>query len=183
MTGSTQVEELGDIETPILLTSTTSVPRVADALISYMLALPGNEDVLSINPLVGETNDGYLSDIRGRHITPEDVFSAIKNAKPGPVEEGAVGAGTGTVAFGWKGGIGTSSRRLPRTSADTRLELSCRRTMAACSRSPGLRSGGSLGSAICARKLSRQTENGRAANGQTPRKIGRVRVPTQETAR
>jgi D-aminopeptidase len=113
MTGSTQVEELGDIETPILLTSTTSVPRVADALISYMLALPGNEDVLSINPVVGETNDGSLSDIRGRHITPEDVFAAIKNAKGGPVEEGAVGAGTGTVAFGWKGGIGTSSRRLP----------------------------------------------------------------------
>src|ERR1700691_1592766 len=113
MTGSTQVEELGDIETPILLTSTTSVPRVADALISYMLALPGNEDVLSINPVVGETNDGYLSDIRGRHITPDDVFAAVKNAKGGPVEEGAVGAGTGTVVFGWKGGIGTSSRRLP----------------------------------------------------------------------
>jgi D-aminopeptidase len=113
LVGSTQVEELGDIETPILLTSTTSVPRVADALISYMLALPGNEDVLSINPIVGETNDGYLSDIRGRHITPEDVFNAIKTAKGGPVEEGAVGAGTGTVAFGWKGGIGTASRRLP----------------------------------------------------------------------
>src|SRR3984957_18803586 len=113
LAGSTQVDEMGNIETPILLTSTTSVPRVADAVISYMLALPGNEDVLSINPVVGETNDGYLSDIRGRHITPEDVFSAIKNAKPGPVEEGAVGAGTGTVAFGWKGGIGTSSRQLP----------------------------------------------------------------------
>ena len=113
MTGSTQIEELGDIETPILLTSTTSVPRVADALITYMLNLPGNEDVLSINPVVGETNDGYLSDIRGRHIAPEDVFAAIKNAKPGPVEEGAVGAGTGTVAFGWKGGIGTASRQLP----------------------------------------------------------------------
>jgi D-aminopeptidase len=113
LTGSTQVEELGDIETPILLTSTTSVPLVADALITYMLALPGNEDVLSINPVVGETNDGYLSDIRGRHITPDDVFAAIKNAKPGRVEEGAVGAGTGTVAFGWKGGIGTSSRHLP----------------------------------------------------------------------
>lgn len=113
LTGSTQVEELGDIETPILLTSTTSVPRVADALITYMLALPGNEDVLSINPVVGETNDGYLSDIRGRHITPDDVFAAVKNAKGGPVEEGAVGAGTGTVAFGWKGGIGTSSRHLP----------------------------------------------------------------------
>jgi len=113
LTGSTQVEELGDIETPILLTSTTSVPLVADALITYMLALAGNEDVLSINPVVGETNDGYLSDIRGRHITPDDVFAAIKNAKPGRVEEGAVGAGTGTVAFGWKGGIGTSSRHLP----------------------------------------------------------------------
>jgi D-aminopeptidase len=113
LVGSTQVNELGEIETPILLTSTLSVPRVADALISYMLALPGNEDVVSINPLVGETNDGYLNDIRGRHITPEDVFAAIKNAKGGPVEEGSVGAGTGTVAFGFKGGIGTSSRRLP----------------------------------------------------------------------
>lgn len=113
LAGSTQVEEMGDIETPILLTSTASVPRVADAVISYMLALPGNEDVLSINPVVGETNDGYLSDIRGRHITPDDVFAAIKNARAGSVEEGAVGAGTGTVAFGWKGGIGTSSRLLP----------------------------------------------------------------------
>jgi len=89
------------------------VPRAADALISYMLALPGNEDVLSINPLVGETNDGYLNDIRGRHITPDDVLAAVRCAKGGPVEEGAVGAGTGTVAFGWKGGIGTSSRKLP----------------------------------------------------------------------
>lgn len=113
LVGSTQVDEMGDIETPILLTSTTSVPRVADATISYMLALPGNEDVLSINPVVGETNDGYLSDIRGRHVSPEDVFAAIKNAKSGPVEEGSIGAGTGTVAFGWKGGIGTASRRLP----------------------------------------------------------------------
>lgn len=78
-----------------------------------MLALSGNEDVLSINPIVGETNDGYLSGIRGRHISTDDVIAAIKNAKGGPVEEGAVGAGTGTVAFGWKGGIGTASRRLP----------------------------------------------------------------------
>jgi D-aminopeptidase len=99
LAGSTQVNELGEIETPILLTSTLSVPRVADTLIDYMLALPGNEDVESINPLVGETNDGYLNDIRGRHITREDVFTAIKNAKCGPVEEGSVGAGTGTVAF------------------------------------------------------------------------------------
>src|ERR1700751_5006989 len=115
LTGTTQVDEMGEIETPILLTSTTSVPRVADALITYMLALPGNEDVLSINPIVGETNDGYLSDIRGRHITADDVFAAIKNAKVRPVDEGAVGAGTGTIAFGWKGGIGTASRRLPAT--------------------------------------------------------------------
>jgi len=113
LAGSTQVNELGEIETPILLTSTLSVPRVADALIDYMLVLRGNEDVESINPLVGETNDGYLNDIRGRHITREDVFAAIRNAKGGPVEEGSVGAGTGTVAFGFKGGIGTSSRRLP----------------------------------------------------------------------
>jgi D-aminopeptidase len=113
LTGSTQVDEMGDIETPILLTSTTSVPRVADAVITYMLNLPGNEDVLSINAVVGETNDGYLSDIRGRHITPDDVFAAIRDAKGGAVEEGDVGAGTGTVAFGWKGGIGTASRHLP----------------------------------------------------------------------
>jgi D-aminopeptidase len=113
LAGYTQVEEMGNIETPILLTNTTSVPRVADAVISYMLALPGNGDVLSINPIVGETNDGFLNDIRGRHITSDDAFAAIKNAKSGPVEEGCVGAGTGTVAFGFKGGIGTSSRRLP----------------------------------------------------------------------
>src|SRR5258708_4285764 len=94
LTGSTQVDEMGDIETPILLTSTTSVPRVADALLSYMLALPGNEDVLSINPVVGETNDGYLSDIRGRHISPDDLLTPIKSAKGGPVEEGDVVAAT-----------------------------------------------------------------------------------------
>lgn len=113
LAGSPQVNELGEIETPILLTSTLSVPRVADAVLDYVLALPGNEDVQSVNPLVGETNDGYLNEIRGRHIVREDVLNAIKNAKGGAVEEGAVGAGTGTVAFGFKGGIGTSSRKLP----------------------------------------------------------------------
>jgi D-aminopeptidase len=112
LTGVTQVDELGEIETPILLTSTVAVPRVADALISYMLGLPGNEDVLSINPVVGETNDGWLNDIRGRHVAPEDVFAALQGARGGAVEEGAVGAGTGTIAFGWKGGIGTASRHL-----------------------------------------------------------------------
>src|SRR3989440_11339390 len=114
LAGSTQVNELGEIETPIMLTSTLNVPRVADATIDYMLALPGNEEVQSINPLVGETNDGYLNDIRGRHVGREEVFAAIKNAHGSwLVDEGAVGAGTGTVAFGFKGGIGTSSRKLP----------------------------------------------------------------------
>lgn len=113
LAGSTQVNELGEIETPILLTSTLSVPKVGDFLMDYMLALPGNENVGSINPLVAETNDGFLNDIRGRHITRDDVFNALKSAKSGPVEEGSIGAGTGTVAFGWKGGIGTASRKLP----------------------------------------------------------------------
>lgn len=113
LAGSTQVNELGEIETPIVLTSTLSVPRVADAVLDYVLAIPGNEDVQSVNPLVAETNDGYLNDIRGRHTSRDDVLNAIKNAKGGAVDEGAVGAGTGTVAFGFKGGIGTSSRRLP----------------------------------------------------------------------
>lgn len=113
LVGSTQVNELGEIETPVLLTSTLAVPRVADAVMDYMLALPGNEDVRSINPLVGETNDGYLNDIRSRPITREDVMAAIKGAKGGSVDEGTVGAGTGTMAFEWKGGIGTASRKLP----------------------------------------------------------------------
>ena len=111
--GSTQVNELGEIETPIILTNTLAVPRAADALLTYMLSLPGNENVRSVNALVGETNDGYLNDIRGRHISPDDVLGAIRSAKSGPVEEGTVGAGTGTVAFQFKGGIGTSSRKLP----------------------------------------------------------------------
>ena len=109
--GSTQVTELGEIETPILLTSTLNVWRVADALLDYMLALPGNERVASMNPLVAETNDGYLNDIRSRPVGRDEVMQAIRGAHDGPVEEGAVGAGAGTVAFSYKGGIGTSSRR------------------------------------------------------------------------
>ncbi|MDQ6801671.1 MAG: P1 family peptidase [Acidobacteriota bacterium] len=109
--GTTQIEELGEIETPILLTSTLNVPRVADALLDYMLALPGNEQVRSINAVVAETNDGALNDIRSRPVGRDEVFQAIKSATSGPVEEGSVGAGTGTIAFGFKGGIGTSSRR------------------------------------------------------------------------
>lgn len=111
--GSTQVEELGEIETPILLTNTLSVPEAAAAAIEWTLGQLGNEEVHSVNAVVGETNDGRLNDIRRRRVTKADALAAIAAARPGPVAEGAVGAGTGTVAFGWKGGIGTSSRRLP----------------------------------------------------------------------
>ena len=112
LAGSTQVEELGEIESPIALTSTLNVPRVADAILDYLLALPGNEDVRSANPLVGETNDGMLNDIRRRAVTREHVRAAIEKAAADNSEEGAIGAGAGTVCFGWKGGIGTSSRRV-----------------------------------------------------------------------
>jgi D-aminopeptidase len=111
LAGSTQVQELGEIETPIALTSTLNVPRVADSLLDYLLALPGNEQVRSINPLVGETNDGYLNDIRARVVGRTEVLHAIETAHGGQVEEGAVGAGAGTMAFGYKGGIGTASRQ------------------------------------------------------------------------
>jgi D-aminopeptidase len=113
LAGSTQVNELGELESPIVLTCTLCVPRAADAVLTYLLALPGNEDVRSANPVVGETNDGYLNDIRARPITEQDVLTAIRGAQPGPVAEGSVGAGRGTIAFGWKGGIGTASRRIP----------------------------------------------------------------------
>lgn len=113
LAGSTQVVELGTIETPVVLTNTLSVWDAARAVVTYTLGLPGNEDVRSVNPLVGETNDGFLNNIRGLHVRESHVHEAIQGASAGPVEEGAVGAGTGTSAFGWKGGIGTSSRRLP----------------------------------------------------------------------
>src|SRR5207244_4161802 len=110
LAGSTQVEELGVLETPVVLTNTLSVWRAAEAVVEYTLALAGNEKVISVNPLVGETNDGRLNDIRGFHVEKRHVFEAIRNARAGEVEEGAVGAGAGTEAFGFKGGIGTSSR-------------------------------------------------------------------------
>jgi len=113
LAGSTQVNELGELESPIVLTCTLCVPRAADAVLTYLLGLPGNESVRSANPVVAETNDGYLNDIRARPIGESDVLTAIRTAAPGPVAEGAVGAGRGTVAFAWKGGIGTASRRLP----------------------------------------------------------------------
>lgn len=113
LTGFSQVQELGNLETPIILTNTLSVPTAADALIDYTLTQIGNEKVQSVNAVVGETNDGGLNDIRGRHVTKNDVLAAIQNAKIGAVEEGNVGAGTGTICFDWKGGIGTASRKLP----------------------------------------------------------------------
>ena len=111
--GSTQIIELGEIETPIVLVNTLSVPQGMEAVIGWTLEQPGNENVRSVNAVVGETNDGFLNDIRGRHLRAETIVQAIRTASAGPVAEGSVGAGRGTVAFGWKGGIGTSSRVLP----------------------------------------------------------------------
>ncbi|MFD3002700.1 P1 family peptidase [Pontibacter toksunensis] len=115
LAGATQVQELGNIETPVILTNTLSVGTALNAVVGYTLQQPGNENVQSVNAVVGETNDGYLNDIRGRHVSEAHVVKAIQEAKSGPVAEGNVGAGTGTVAFGFKGGIGTSSRKLPET--------------------------------------------------------------------
>lgn len=111
--GLSQVEELGELESPIVLTCTLCVYTAAHAVVTYLLSLPGNEQVRSVNAVVGETNDGFLNDIRARAVTESHVFSAIESAKSGPVEQGSVGAGRGTRAFGWKGGIGSSSRVLP----------------------------------------------------------------------
>ena len=111
--GSTQIIELGELETPIILTNTLSVPQGMEATISWTLKQPGNEQVRSVNAVVGETNDGFLNDIRGRHLRADDIEKAIASAKSGPVEQGSIGAGRGTISFGWKGGIGTSSRILP----------------------------------------------------------------------
>ena len=114
LAGVTQIRELGNIETPIVLTNTLSVAQGIEGVLSYSLNVKGNENVRSVNAVVGETNDGQLNDIRGRHVTADHVVKAILSAKTGPVEEGCVGAGTGTICFGWKGGIGTSSRVLPK---------------------------------------------------------------------
>ena len=113
LAGSTQVDELGTIETPIVLTNTLSVGVAVSASAGWTLAQPGNDDVRSVNALVGETNDGGLNDIRGQHVTKDHALAAIAGARGGPVDEGSVGAGTGTQCFGWKGGIGTSSRIVP----------------------------------------------------------------------
>ena len=115
LAGTTQIRELGNMESPIVLTNTMNVAAAMDAVISYTLAQKGSEAVQTVNAVVGETNDGYLNDIRGRHVQPAHILQAIQNAAGGPVAEGNVGAGTGTVCFGFKGGIGTASRVLPKS--------------------------------------------------------------------
>ena len=119
LAGISQVEELGNIETPIMLTNTLSVGDVVASTVKYMLELEGNENVRSVNAIVGETNDGFLNDIRGMHVKSEHVYAAIKSARSGPVEEGSIGAGTGTICYGFKGGIGTSSRLIKLRSGKT----------------------------------------------------------------
>ena len=145
LAGATQVEELGELETPIALTNTLSVPEAASGLIEWTLAQPANADVCSVNAFVGETNDGVLNDIRARRVRPEHVFEAIAAATAGPVEEGCVGAGTGTIALGFKAGVGTSSRRLPVTSGGATVGVLVQANFSGLLLMDGLRVGERLG--------------------------------------
>jgi len=157
--GSTQIEELGELESPIALTSTLNAPRVADALIDHMLALEGNEEVRSINVVVGETNDGALNDIRARAVGRAEVFSALRGAGE-TVEEGAVGAGAGTVAFGVKGGIGTSSRKLPVSLGGYTVGVLIQSNFGGVLTIGGVPVGKSLGSAPYASELATERGDG-----------------------
>lgn len=145
LAGITQVRELGELETPILLTCTLCVWRAADAMVEWLLERPGMENVRSINPVVGETNDGGLSDIRARPIRGEHVREALEDAAGGPVEEGSVGAGTGTRAFGWKGGIGTASRVLPTSLGGYRVGVLLQSNFGGILTVDGVRVGEALG--------------------------------------
>jgi D-aminopeptidase len=165
LTGSTQVEELGNIETPIILTNTLSVPTAADAVIDYILGLPENKSVQSVNPVVGETNDGRLNDIRGRHVKKEHVLEAIKNAKSGPVEEGAVGAGTGTMCYGFKGGIGTSSRKLPASRGGYTVGVLAQTNHGGIFQINGIQVGQKLGGYFMQRDLTQPKKSEPAAEG------------------
>jgi D-aminopeptidase len=158
LTGTTQVEELGTLETPIILTNTLSVPTAAEALIDYILNLPGNERVESVNPVVGETNDGYLNDIRRRYVSKQHVLEAILKAAGGPVEEGNVGAGTGTMCFNFKGGIGTSSRRLPASRGGYTVGVLVQTNFGGILRISGFPVGEKLGNYYLKRDLERGTE-------------------------
>lgn len=143
--GSTQIEELGEIETPILLTNTLNVPEAAAGIVDWTLAQPGNEEVRSVNVVVGETNDGWLNDIRARRVTARHARAAIEAASEGQVQEGSVGAGTGTVAFGWKGGIGTASRRLPQALGGYMLGVLVQTNYGGVLTVDGVRAGEALG--------------------------------------
>jgi D-aminopeptidase len=160
LTGSTQIEELGEIETPIILTNTLAVPRAAEALIEWTLDQAGNEEVQSVNPIVGETNDGVLNNIRKVSITKEHVKFALEHAAPGPVTEGNVGAGTGTVCFGWKGGIGTSSRVLPRNLGGYTLGILVQTNFGGVLQMNGIPLGKELGQYYLKDELADQTADG-----------------------
>jgi len=176
LAGSTQVNELGEIETPILLTGTLNVPRVADALMDWMLELPGNERVRSINPVVAETNDGDLNDIRGRHVGRAEVFAALKAASDGPVEEGSVGAGTGTVAFGFKGGIGTSSRVVPERAGGYTVGVLVQTNFGGVLTINGAPVGRELGKYYLKEQIEPRRESQRGANEQAVNEMSRESV-------
>lgn len=147
LTGALQVNELGELESPIILTCTLCVGKAWDATAGYLLGLPGNEDVRSVNPVIGETNDGFLNDIRSRPITEADVLHAIRDARSGPVDEGSVGAGRGTTALGWKGGIGTASRRVDAATVGVLVQTNFGGTLTIA----GAPIGGALGNGITGR--------------------------------
>jgi D-aminopeptidase len=158
--GSTQIKELGEIESPVLLTNTLNVPEAAVAAIEWTLKQPGNEQVRSVNPVVGETNDGTLNDIRARRVRPSDAIAAIEAAKPGPVQEGAVGAGTGTIAFSWKGGIGTSSRKLPASLGGWTVGVLVQTNYGGVLQVAGVPVGQALGQYYLKDELSKQSGDG-----------------------
>ncbi len=158
--GLSQVAELGEIESPIVLTNTLSVATGVEAIIDWTLAQPGNEKVLSVNAVVGETNDGYLNDIRARALSSAQILQAIRSARAGAVEEGAVGAGTGTVAFGWKGGIGTSSRRVPAASGGWTVGVLVQTNFGGVLRIDGRRIGEELGNFYLKDELAGKSPDG-----------------------
>lgn len=158
--GSTQLLELGEIETPILLTSTLAVPRAADAILDWTLSRPGNENVRSVNPVVGETNDGVLNNSRRRALTVAHMLQSIDSARGGPVAEGCVGAGTGTICFGWKGGIGTSSRRLPESLGGYTVGALAQTNFGGSLQIAGLPVGKALGQYYLKDKLDTHTAGG-----------------------
>lgn len=164
MAGGSQLEELGEIETPILLTNTLAIGRGVQAVVDWTLAQPGNEMVTSVNALVGETNDGGLNDIRAERPSREELRRAIEIAAEGPVDEGCVGAGTGTIAFGWKGGIGTSSRILPEKLGGYKVGALAQTNFGGILQIGGVRAGEALGQFYLKDKLNQDTPHG-AADG------------------